>query len=145
MQYFKWKLETNILTVKRHSSVWFIGNTPNMCFYSLISLCCWVLILNSIGACKYFLHVLVANQAIQTFPSLVRIWCDPKVESHMFKKDLLKDWGPTHLPYCGWYLDCIYHINIKLECEFREKFNETNLKKATSTIIWTIYNKSIIN
>jgi hypothetical protein len=51
----------------------------------------------------------------------------------MFKRDLFRDWGPPHLPYCGWYLDFIYDTNIELACELREKFGETNLEKTTST------------
>jgi hypothetical protein len=38
---------------------------------------------------------------VATLPPLLRIWCDPKVESNMFRRKLLKDWGHTHLPYCG--------------------------------------------
>lgn len=94
-------------------------------------LCRWIPILNSIGACRYFLHVLQINQAIRTFPLFLRIWCDPKAESGMFKKDLFKDWGPNHLPYCGWYMDYPYDINIELKHELRERFGETNLEKAT--------------
>jgi len=60
------------------------------------------------------------------------IWCDPKVESNMFKRDLFKDRGPTHLPYCGWYLDCPYDTSIESKHELRKKFGETNLEKATS-------------
>jgi hypothetical protein len=51
----------------------------------------------------------------------------------MFRRDLLKDWGPAHLPYCGWYLDYPYDTSIKLEHELNEKFSETNLEKVTST------------
>jgi hypothetical protein len=75
----------------------------------------------------------MANQAIQIVHSLLRIWCDPKVERNMFRRDLLKDWGLAHLPYCAWYLDCAYDISIELEHEFREKFSETNLEKTIST------------
>ncbi len=50
----------------------------------------------------------------------------------MFRRDLFKDWGHAHLPYCGWYLDCTYDISIQSEREFNEKFGETNLEKATS-------------
>jgi hypothetical protein len=50
----------------------------------------------------------------------------------MFKRDLFKDWGPTHLPYCGWYMDCLYDINIELKHELKERFGETNLEKVIS-------------
>jgi hypothetical protein len=51
----------------------------------------------------------------------------------MFRKDLLKDWGLAHLPYCGWYLDCFYDTTIELEHELKEKFGEVNLEKTIST------------
>jgi hypothetical protein len=50
----------------------------------------------------------------------------------MFKRDLFKDWGLTHLPYYGWYMDCPYDTNIELKHEFKERFRETNLEKVTS-------------
>jgi hypothetical protein len=28
---------------------------------------------------------------VATLPSLLRIWCDPKAESNLFKRDLFKD------------------------------------------------------
>ncbi len=73
------------------------------------------------------------TKAIQTLPPLLKIWCDPKVESNMFRKDLHKDWGLAHLPYYDQYLDCPYDTTIELECELKEKFGEANLEKTTST------------
>jgi hypothetical protein len=63
----------------------------------------------------------------------LKIWCDPKAKSNTFRKDLLKDWGLAHLPYCGWYLDCLYDTTIELEHELKEKFGEVNLEKSIST------------
>jgi hypothetical protein len=51
----------------------------------------------------------------------------------MFRRNLLKDWGPAHLPYYGWYLDCPYDTNIELEHELKERFSETNLEKVILT------------
>jgi len=75
----------------------------------------------------------MANQAIWTLPSLLKIQRDLKAKSSMFKKDLLKDWTLAHLPYRHWYLDCPYDINMKSRHELKEKFGETNLEKAIST------------
>jgi hypothetical protein len=44
----------------------------------------------------YFYHVLLFHGAIDQLPNLLDIWREPKVDSIMFQKDLLKDWLPPH-------------------------------------------------
>jgi hypothetical protein len=41
----------------------------------------------------------------------------------MYRKELVRDWGSFHLPYCGWFLDCPLNcilISARLE---QEKFD----------------------
>jgi hypothetical protein len=52
----------------------------------------------------------------------MKIWCDPKVESNMYKKDLLKEWLSGHLASYGWYVDCPANNTLELECGLKEKF-----------------------
>ncbi len=66
-------------------------------------------------------------------PSLLRIWCNPKAESTMYTKDLVKEWSSGHLKSCGWYLDCPTKNTPKSERGLREKFEDTHLNKPTST------------
>jgi hypothetical protein len=43
--------------------------------------------------------------AIQEMHGLFSIWCDLKFDITMYRKELVKNWGSSHLPCCGWYRD----------------------------------------
>jgi hypothetical protein len=72
-------------------------------------------------------------------PRLLEIWRDPKTNSTMYRKDMLKDWNFPHLLDCGWYLDCPNEITPPLEFEIWDKYEHAflqglgALKKETPT------------
>ncbi len=66
-------------------------------------------------------------------PPLFRIWCDPKGENTMYRKDLLKVWSSGHLASYGWYLDCLADSTLKSKHALKEKFEDAHLNKLTST------------
>jgi hypothetical protein len=49
--------------------------------------------------------VIFQRGAIFKIPKLLAIWRDSKIDSTMYKKDMLRDWSSPHLLDCGWYLD----------------------------------------
>ncbi len=73
------------------------------------------------------------KEAICCLPLLLRIWCDPKVENNMYKKDFLKEWLSGHLASYGWFLDCPANSTPELERGLRHKFEDACLDKPTST------------
>jgi hypothetical protein len=57
--------------------------------------------------------------------------CDPKVESTMCRKDLLKEWLSGHLASYGWYLDCTVDNTPKTKCRLKKKFEDACFDKST--------------
>jgi hypothetical protein len=55
--------------------------------------------------CRFFHFVLFCRGAIYEIPRFLKIWRDPKTNSTMNTKDMLRDWTSTHLSNCAWYLD----------------------------------------
>jgi hypothetical protein len=82
----------------------------------------------------YFYHVLLFHDAIDQLSNILDIWCDPKVDNIMFKKDLLKDWLASHLLQCGWYLDCLKDINPTLEIPLKENTKPFFMETFESSI-----------
>jgi len=63
------------------------------------------------------------------------MWCNLKVESTMYRKDLLKEWLTTHFAFCEWYLDCPIDSTLESKCGLREKFEDDHLNKLISTYL----------
>jgi len=73
-----------------------------------------------------------AKEAICSLFLLLNIWCNPKIESTMYKKDLLKEWSNGQLASYGWYLDYPANSTPESKCELRENFEDIRLDKPTS-------------
>jgi hypothetical protein len=51
----------------------------------------------------------------------------------MFRKKIVKDWGSSHLLYCGWYLDCPLDYTPSSKKTKQEKFDLGYLEKLVSS------------
>ncbi len=47
--------------------------------------------------CRYFHFVFFLRGAIYEIPRLLEIWRNPKIDSTMYRMDMLRDWTSTHL------------------------------------------------
>jgi hypothetical protein len=63
---------------------------------------------------------------------LFNIWCDPKFDNIMYRKELVKNQGLFYLTYYGWYFDCPLDCTPILEKSKRKKFNSGCLEKLDS-------------
>jgi hypothetical protein len=88
---------------------------------------------NSISLLHVFLPCFFAKEAIHSLLLLLNIWCNPKTESTMYKKDLLKEWSNGQLASYGWYLDYLANSTLESKCGLRENFEDAHLDKPTST------------
>jgi hypothetical protein len=59
--------------------------------------------------------------AISEIPRLLKIWRDPKIDSTMYKKDMLRDWSSPHFLDYGWYFNCLKENILPSEFEIQEK------------------------
>lgn len=73
----------------------------------------------------------MVQEAIRNLCPLLMNWCDPKVKSTMYRKDLLKECLSAHLASYEWYLD--YTSTPKVERGLKEKFENGHFDKPTST------------
>ncbi len=83
--------------------------------------------------CKYFYHVLLFHGAIDKLPNLLDIWCDPKVDSTMLQKDMLKDSFTSHLFQCGWHLECSKDKTPTLEIPLKENIKSSFMEILASS------------
>jgi hypothetical protein len=65
--------------------------------------------------------VFVWRGAISEIPRLFEVWKDPKTNSTMYMKDILKDWTSTHLSDSTWYLDYLKDNIFPSEFKIWEK------------------------
>ncbi len=64
---------------------------------------------------------------------LFSIWCDPKSDNIMYKKEFVKGWDSSHLPCFGWYLNCLLDCILVSERSKWEKFDLRFLEKLASS------------
>ncbi len=77
---------------------------------------------------NYFHFVLFWRGAISEIPKFLKIWKDPKIDSTMYMKDMLRNWTFPHLLDCGWYLDCLKENTPPLKFEIWEKHELKDLE-----------------
>jgi len=51
----------------------------------------------------------------------------------MFQREIVKDWGLFHLPYCGWYLEYLSDCIATSERTKQKKFDPRYLEKLVSS------------
>jgi hypothetical protein len=80
----------------------------------------------------YFFHVLFLAKTIKEIPQLFHIWSNPKLDSSMYRKDILRDWPSFHLQHYGWYLDYSLDSIPIFERSLKEMFDPRFMDKLTS-------------
>jgi hypothetical protein len=68
-----------------------------------------------------FYHVFFSMGAIDQLPPLFGIWCDPKPNITMYRKEFLKDWSSSHLVDYWLYINCFKENISTSEFSLREK------------------------
>jgi hypothetical protein len=101
-----------------------LGDNPHSSFYNFLLSPHWVHIVYFEG--RYFYQILLQVGAIDWLPHLLVIWCDPKANNFIIRKNILKDWLSSYLLDCKWYLDypkdCITTSKVAFHKKIEPKF-----------------------